>query len=498
MMLHKSAFATLGDKLRHRYYPRYARATANRNSRPPIRNCYSDSRLTFEAPAPGAAMKLNLRHLHAFREVAQLGSISAAARAVHLTQPAVTQAIAQIEEHFGARLFSRSSTGMQPTAAGEVCAERIDRALRALHDGIVELRGSASRDPGSLIHIMHGMRTAQLRALTAIAQHRNFTLAARSSQMAQPTIHRAARELERLLGVALFEKTSYGIVPTSGAEYLARRAGVAFAELEQARAEIAALGGNEQGRTVAGACSMAQHPFLIPEAFIEFTLHCPEHCISILNGTYEHLVASLRIGETDFLIGPLRSSDLPHDVVQEHLFDDPLGVIVRTDHPLARRKRLTAADMLRYPWIAPRRGAPLRSDFETLFQLAGIPAPERPLECNSLSSARAFLHATNRMMLVSPHHFRDELQAGTFTLIAHPDGPVVRPMGLISRRDWRPTRTQASLLEVIRQRSRTAQEWAVGAARRGTQPAVPESASRAAAPAPFVQPFSSSSQGLTG
>jgi LysR family transcriptional regulator, regulator for genes of the gallate degradation pathway len=436
-------------------------------------------------------MKLNLRHLHAFREVAQLGSISAAARSVHLTQPAVTQAIVQIEDHFGARLFARSSTGMQLTAAGEICNERIGRALRALHEGIVELRGN-SRDPDGLIRIVHGMRTAQLRALIAIAQHRNFTLAARASDMAQPTIHRAARELERLLEVALFEKTSYGIVPTSGAEYLARRAGVAFVELEQARAEIAALNGTEQGRTVAGACSMAQHPFLIPEAFIEFTLACPEHGISILNGTYEHLVRSLRIGETDFLLSPLRSADLPHDVVQEHLFDDPLAIIVRADHPLARRKRLSAADLLRYPWIAPRKGAPLRTDFETLFQLAGVPVPERPLECNSLSSARAFLLATNRMMLVSPHHFRNELQIGTFTLIAHPAGPVVRPMGLISRRDWRPTSAQAGLLEVIRHRSRTAQEWAVSAAR------LPDSHSRGVPPAAFAQPFSSSSQGLTG
>lgn len=435
-------------------------------------------------------MKLNLRHLHAFREVAQLGSISAAARSVHLTQPAVTQAIAQIEDHFGARLFTRSSTGMQLTAAGEICAERVGRALHALHEGIVELRGN-SRDPGGLIRIVHGMRTAQLRALIAIAQHRNFTLAARSSHMAQPTIHRAARELERLLAVALFEKTSFGIVPTSGAEYLARRAGVAFVELEQGRAEIAALNGTEQGRTVAGACSMAQHPFLIPEAFIEFTLTCPEHGISILNGTYEHLVRSLRIGETDFLIGPLRSADLPQDVVQEHLFDDPLGVVVRREHPLARRKRLSAADLLRYPWIAPRQGAPLRDDFETLFRLAGVPVPERPLECNSLSSARGFLLATNRMMLVSPHHFRNELQAGSFTLIAHPAGPVVRPMGLISRRDWRPTSTQAALLQVIRQRSHTAQEWA-SAAQTAPEPALRR------APAAFAQPVSSSSQGLTG
>jgi LysR family transcriptional regulator, regulator for genes of the gallate degradation pathway len=404
-------------------------------------------------------MKLNLRHLHAFQEVAVRGGISAAARSVHLTQPAVTQAVARIEHYFRARLFARSSAGMQLTVAGKICAERIGRALEALRQGVLELRGNAVREPGALTHIAHGIRVAQLRALIAIARHRNFTLAARASHMAQPTIHRAARALERFLQVPLFEMTSHGVVPTSAAECLARCAGVAFAELEQARAEVASLSGVEQGRTVVGACSMAQHPFLIPEAFVQFTLQCPEHGISILHGTYEHLISSLRIGETDFLIGPLHKSNLPQGLVQEHLFDDPLQIVVRAGHPLARRKQLTAADLSRHPWIAPRKGAPLWSDFDALFRRSGVATPERPVECNSLTCARAFLLASNRLMLVSPHHFRDELRVGALVAIAHPVGPVVRSMGLIQRRDWRPTSTQAALLQVIRLSSRAAQEW---------------------------------------
>ena len=47
---------------------------------------------------------VNLRHLHTFGEVARLGSVSAAARAVHISQPAVTQAVAGVERYFGASL----------------------------------------------------------------------------------------------------------------------------------------------------------------------------------------------------------------------------------------------------------------------------------------------------------------------------------------------------------------------------------------------------------
>ena len=48
-------------------------------------------------------------------EVARLGTLSAAARSAHLSQPAVTQAIANVEQYFGAALFARSSAGETDT-----------------------------------------------------------------------------------------------------------------------------------------------------------------------------------------------------------------------------------------------------------------------------------------------------------------------------------------------------------------------------------------------
>ena len=400
-------------------------------------------------------MQANLRHLHAFRQVARLGSVSAAARAVHVSQPAVTLAIAGLERYFDSPLLLRRSTGVALTKAGEICLGRIERSL-------TQLREALGADAERLV------RSTQLEALDAVVQHGNFSVAARARQMSQPSIHRSARELERVLGVPLFEKTSFGITPTRAAEELARRARLAFAEIEQARAEIHALSGGESGRTVIGAMPLARS-YLLPAALLEFTQEHPQHGVAIIEGTYEHLLAGLRSGESEVLIGALRDPAPAPDVLQEHLFDDPLAIIVRAEHPLARRRRFTAANLRNFQWIAPRASSPLRAHFNALLASTGIEMPSPPLECNSLAAARAFLLESDRMMLLSAHQIHYEMRAGELVALPHPAGKVVRPIGLTLRRNWHPTATQQRLLEILRRSARAAAASHARPGRKGRQ-----------------------------
>src|SRR5262245_47136032 len=179
----------------------------------------------------GCGMRPNLRHLHVLREVARLRSVSAAARLVHISQPAVTQAISGLERFFGSALLVRGSTGVSPTPAGEACLVRIERVFSQLRDAVAEVMRGAGGER-TVIDVGRLVRSVQLDGLGAVVEHGTFSDAARARHVSQPSIHRAARALERHLGVPLFEKTSFGVTPTREAEKLARRARLAFAEID--------------------------------------------------------------------------------------------------------------------------------------------------------------------------------------------------------------------------------------------------------------------------
>lgn len=392
----------------------------------------------------------NLRHLQAFLEVVALGGINAAAVKMHLTQSAVTQAIAAIERHFDVALFTRSSTGMHPTTAGKTCAERVERALTQLREAMEECSRLDTREREQLFR---HVTAAQLTSLIKLVEFRNFTHAARALGVSQPTIHRAARTLERALGAELFEKTSYGVVPTREAEKLSQRAHRAFVEISQAQADIDALRGRDSGSTVIGAMPLARS-FLVPKALIQFTHEHTEHAVSIMEGTYEHLLAALQAGHADFLIGALRELRPSADILQEHLFDDPLSIVMRAQHPLAKRRKLSATDLTSYLWIAPRSSSPLRAHFDALFTKLGVAPPRAPIECNSLIAARALLMESDHLMLSSLNQVHYEVQAGMLVALPHPAGKIVRGIGLTVRRDWRPTQAQARLLAILRETSK--------------------------------------------
>lgn len=86
-------------------------------------------------------MELELRHLRTVRAIADTGSLTKAAAALGLAQPALSAQLRRIEKALGGPLFERDHTGARPTMLGELVLER----ARVLLPAVSELQAEAVR-----------------------------------------------------------------------------------------------------------------------------------------------------------------------------------------------------------------------------------------------------------------------------------------------------------------------------------------------------------------
>jgi DNA-binding transcriptional LysR family regulator len=392
----------------------------------------------------------NLRHLAAFLEVAQRKNISQASEHIHLSQPAITQAIAKLERDLGVELFERGPAGMEPTGPAKLYAGRVKRALAFLETGAREtMRLAAKKRSGGFANFDRLLTVAQLRALSAVSKSGNFSLAARGMRISQPSLHRAARDLERLCGVKLFDKTKRGIELTEPAEALALNARLAFAELRQGTAEIGEWLGRDPGYVIIGCLPLAR-THVLPAALGALVRERPRVNVRVFSGPYDDLLYQLRHGEIDLLLGALRIPSPIGDIVQTPYFTDPLAILARKGHPLTLKKDISPACLKDYGWVLPPVGAPAREYFDNAFGAMRRDSEHGITETSSSVVVRGLLLESDRLAVISAHQLRYEVLGGEIVVLPIPMPGSERPIGVTVREGWRPTATQEAFLAHLR------------------------------------------------
>ncbi|QAY76430.1 LysR family transcriptional regulator [Sphingosinicella sp. BN140058] len=368
------------------------------------------------------ASDFNLRHLAAMVAAAESGSLSAAARRVNLTQPAITQGVSKLERGLGLPLFERRPGGMEPTDAARILAPRAAAALALI---------GSSRVTGP-----------QMRAFMALARGGSYVAAAAATGIREASLHRAVADLALGLGHRLVERRGRGIALTARGLAVARRFRLAEAELKAALSELAALQGREIGRIAIGAMPLSRAR-LLPNAVAAFHRAHPQVDLSIAEGSHVELVGPLRDGEIDLMLGALRDPSPGDDLVQTPLFVDRPVVLGRSGHPLAGRGTMPAmADLARFAWVVPPEGTPLRAQWRRMFDLSGVAVPRVAIESGSVIVVRQLLIQTDFLTLLSPDQVAVELEAEWICRIGTPPGDPHRTIGITARAGWRPTPLQ--------------------------------------------------------
>ena len=117
----------------------------------------------------------NIRHLAALAATVRHGTITRAAAAVNLTQPALTQAIARLERDLDCALFEREPSGMRATQPALLLARRAETAIARI--------GSPR------------VTATQMRAFLALARSGSYAGAAAETGLTPASLHRAVTDL---------------------------------------------------------------------------------------------------------------------------------------------------------------------------------------------------------------------------------------------------------------------------------------------------------------
>lgn len=91
-----------------------------------------------------------LRHVRYLKAVADHGNFTRAAEALHVSQPALSQQIKELEERLGAQLLDRSGRKVRPTDRGAAYLAHVQRALEELEEGARAVRDVEDLSTGSI------------------------------------------------------------------------------------------------------------------------------------------------------------------------------------------------------------------------------------------------------------------------------------------------------------------------------------------------------------
>jgi LysR family transcriptional activator of glutamate synthase operon len=291
------------------------------------------------------------------------------------------------------------------------------------------------------------MELRQLRYLVSLAEERHFTRAAEREHIAQPALSQQIRRLEQELGLALVERTTRRVSLTEAGSVLAARARRVLIDVDAAAAEMQSLAGVQTGHVTVGAMH-TMGPVDISLALAIFHQRHPRVELTVREQSSEELAEMLRIDELDLAFLSVTERVEQHGLGLTQLVSEELVVVLPTDHPLARRRRIRMAELSHESFISYRPGARLR---ELLVAAAGHVGfePRITLESNESQRIRRLV-ARGLGVALLPRS--DAESPGAQTAVAALTEPALkRDITLAWRADRRQPPAVAEFLELARE-----------------------------------------------
>lgn len=254
-----------------------------------------------------------------------------------------------------------------------------------------------------------------LRLLDALARTGNLHRAAAEMHVTQPAATKILQQLEYILGVALFERTSRGMFETEIGAHAVAYARRTLSEGDRFAVGLANLKSGGYGALSVGAI-MAAASDLLPRAIAELKRRRPLMTISLMAATSDKLMIALERGEIELFIGRMEPQHAT-SFEFEPLRNEELWAFAADTHPLAGRTDIEMGELERMAWVLQPLPSPMRRVINVTFANAGIAHLDNIVETTSIHATLQFVRHAG-MIAVLPHAvIQEEIRRGGFILL---------------------------------------------------------------------------------
>ena len=279
-----------------------------------------------------------------------------------------------------------------------------------------------------------GLKVSHLQLMAALLEAGQVTLAAASIGVSQPAASRLLAEIETIIGSPVYQRTGRSVSLTAAGRMLGLRAQRVQMELRDAARELTEIANGGAGHVRIGSVTGPAIDRVLP-AVRTARVTDPNVTIEVVVAPSDEMCNHVLSGRLDFAIGRLTEASGKGLLEFQHVASEPVSLVVRRGHPLARQSPVLGAELMEFDWVMPGPGSILTRAVMARIRAHGLSTPPQRLSTASFLLTFALLQQSNAIAPLS-RAVADSFTLGpdaAFAQLPIDLGIEVEPYGLITR-----------------------------------------------------------------
>lgn len=261
----------------------------------------------------------------------------------------------------------------------------------------------------------------QLQVFASVAKHLSYTRAAEELHLTQPAVSMQIKQLEKAVGLNLFEQIGKKIYLTEAGDVVLEHAISITFKLKSIENDLEQLKGIDGGRLT--VCIASTVNYFATRLISRFSQAYPSVQISLDVTNRHDLLKRLETNEPDLVLmgRPPSSADLKSTA----FMDNPLVIIANPHHPLANEKNIPIKRLAGEKFVLREQGSGTRSAMEEMFKKYHV-EPKVGTQLSGNESIKQAVEAGLGLALVSFHTVDLELTANRLTTLDVQHFPILK------------------------------------------------------------------------